>query len=107
MSRKFWNALIFTSEGHLDFSWLLTIVLCATGVSGFIIEACGLHLSVAAWTWLGASFSAVLIAAVPISKARILAKANLPGDIAKGMGQIEDHFVPNEWTNGDPQEGIM
>jgi hypothetical protein len=99
--------LVFTSENHIDFSWLLTLLIAGCGVFGFLSEVLtGHHASVAAWSFLGACFAAVLVAAVPIAKARLLAQSTMVSAVAEGIAHsAPEPFKPHEWANGDPHEG--
>ena len=73
-NRSFWRSLVFTTKGDLDLSWILTTLVCMVGVIGFLFEMISGHrASVLGWSFLGTTFLSVLIAAVPISKARLLA----------------------------------
>jgi len=90
-TRPFWASLIYTKEGDLDFSWVLALLMGLAGVFGFVwvIVACStaaLGNILAAWSFLGGAFASVLLAAVPIAKAKIMANATLPSNLAKDIG---------------------
>lgn len=106
---KFWYSLIYTVEGHLDLTWLFVFVMGLVASTGFTWEfVSNGHASIAAWSFMGTAFASVLIAAVPIAKARLLAMSRVPGEVARGIAaSAPDGFVPHEWKTGKPDEGIL
>lgn len=83
---SFWHSIIWTTEGHLDLTWLISIALLAGMLGAVVCEALGGHISIAAYSCLGTSFFSALVAAIPISKARILAQSKA-SDVAEGMSK--------------------
>lgn len=96
------NSMFFTKEGHLDLTWLLVSVYSLAGAGGFVVELlwAGHRASVAAWSFLGASLLALLIAAVPIAKARLLARGTAPGAVAQAIARsaqdLKDAFYQHD-----------
>lgn len=85
--RPILGSLLFTREGDLDLSWLFVLLTGIAGVIVFVwinVFAIGVPVSViiSSWAFIGGAFTAVLVAAVPIAKAKILAKT-LPSDAAR------------------------
>src|SRR6185312_15147859 len=86
--RHGWHRLVFTADGDLDFGWLILVVCCVVGLGAFI--ASGLHhfdASRWAWAWFGSFTALAFIAGAAISRARLIAKSALPGQIAAGINQ--------------------
>lgn len=120
--RRLAERLCFTAEGHLDLSWLLVLIFALLGVVGsaceFRIALVGAaappgaptnHVSPWWWAWLGSSQLAVLIAAVPVAKARLLANSRALEAGARAVGMAasaQQMFVPNEWASG-VEEGVL
>ncbi len=107
--RKFLYSLVFTKEGDLDLGWLFTLIMGLSATFIFVFEAIhNGHASIAGWSFMGSAFSAVLIASVPIAKARILANSRMIGDVASGIAQSSaDDFQPHQWDSGDPNSGTI
>jgi hypothetical protein len=103
-SRPFWASLFFTKEGDMDLTWLFVLLMGLAGVFGFVwqlVHAASPTLAIiAGWSFMGAAFASVLIAAIPISKAKILANSKLPGEIAKSISDV----AHNVETSTDIQE---
>lgn len=100
-TRSFWLSLFWTSENHFDAGWFLTLLLAVLGALGFCVEVItGRRASLAAWSWLGASFTAVLIAAIPIAKARLLANSKTVGDVAKGIASAQEVTASTDVQEG-------
>ena len=68
-----WRKLLFTKDDELDLGWLLTGLLCVVGCAGFLYE---IHnngkATLEGYTFVGYALTNLLIAAVPIAKARLL-----------------------------------
>lgn len=101
-TRPFWHALVFESDGDLNLTWLFVLLMGAVGTIGFMWEivlgpifgyAPSTLEKIAAWSFLAGAFASVLIAAIPIAKAKVLAKATLPGELAKSVASVGDTFV--------------
>lgn len=76
--RSFWQSLLWERDNDFNPSWCLCALLAFTGIGAVVCECVfGVHLSNAAWAWLGTAFMALLIASVPISRAKILASSRL------------------------------
>lgn len=98
--------LCFTCEGHLDLSWLLVIVFTLLAIVGTCAELWGAQRpSPWWWAWLGGAYLAVLIAAVPIAKARILASSRTLESSAGALGSAA-HFTPHAWADGH-EDGVL
>lgn len=106
--RPIWGSLFFTQDGDLDLTWLFVLIMGLVGVTGFlwvvVISPASLAIQVVAWAFLGAAFTSVLIAAIPVTKAKILAKSTLPTDLAK---TIASAGCINVETSTDVQEIIQ
>jgi hypothetical protein len=96
--RPFFGSLVFTKEGELDLSWCFVFLMGLGGLIVFIwvsiISPAPVPVQIAAWTYIGGAFASVLIAAIPINKAKILAKSTVPGEVSKsiasaGMANVE------------------
>jgi len=89
MLKKRKNPLFYTKDGDLDFGWVILIGCCVVGLTVFVLEAFGVakHASVAGWSWFGAFTSMAFIAGTAISRARLIAKSNVPGEVAKGIAE--------------------
>lgn len=99
------GTLFHTKDGDLDLGYVFLIPFLSLGFVAFICSAVGAwKVSVAMWSFLGSLIASLLICAVPIARARLLAKATLPGEIAQGIASAP--FEPNEWAN-DRETGVM
>jgi len=99
-TRRFFQALLYESDGDLNLTWLFVLVMGLTGSAGFLWSVVLAPLfgytintvvQIASWSFLAGAFASVLIAAIPISKAKILARATLPGDLAKAVSSVADN----------------
>lgn len=90
-NRPFFKALVYERDGDLNLAWLLVLLMGLAGIIGFIwvimIANASLPVQIAGWTFLGSAFVSVLIAAIPIAKAKILANSRLPGEVAKSIAE--------------------
>jgi hypothetical protein len=109
--RPFWHALVFEKDGDMNLTWLFVLALGAAGSLGFLWVTvlapffgfpASAVVQIAAWSFLAGAFASVLIAAIPIAKAKVLAKATLPGELAKSVASVGDTFVEQ---STDLQEG--
>jgi hypothetical protein len=98
----FWHSLVFETDGDLNLTWLFVLLMGGVGTVGFLWEivvgpilgfAPSTIEKIAAWSFLAGAFASVLIAAIPIAKAKVLAKATLPGELAKSVASVGDQFV--------------
>lgn len=84
--KKFWYRLFFTAEDHLDLTWFFVLLMGCAGVFGLVWEVVtNGQATNAAWAFMGASFASVLIAAVPIAKARLLAQTKATKELADAI----------------------
>lgn len=90
--RPFFTALLFEKDGDLNLTWLFVFLMGLVGSFGFVHIVIFNHgqllEKIAAWSFLGGSLSAMLIASLPLNKAKILARATLPGEIAKSISSV-------------------
>jgi hypothetical protein len=95
--RKFFQALLYETDGDLNLTWLFVLIMGLVGSIGFVwavIVAPFLGIPVntmvqiASWSFLAGAFASVLIAAIPLAKAKVLARATLPGDLAKAVSSV-------------------
>jgi hypothetical protein len=111
-----WHRLFYTGDGDLDLSWILVVVFAIVGLTGFLAEAFSSHqVSTAAWSWLGGSFLSIVIAAVPIAKARLLANSKSLGDLARSIASAGGNIHKDDerdahWNTKDsdatPETGV-
>ena len=87
--RKLRHSLLYTVEGELDFGWLILAVCCVVGLTVFVAQSFGWIRgpSVAAWAWFGSFSAMAFIAGAAISRARLIAKSSVPGEVAQGIAQ--------------------
>lgn len=86
MSRPLSHSLLYTKDGELDFGWVILIACSVVGLAAFVATGLGwFKASVAAWSWFGSFTGLAFIAGATISRARLIAKSNLPGQIAQGI----------------------
>jgi hypothetical protein len=92
--RPFFKALLFERDGDLNLTWLFTLLMGLVGSAGFVYTLITPGMSLpdrlAAWSFLAGAFASVLIAALPIAKAKILANAKLPSELSKNISSIRD-----------------
>lgn len=80
------HSLLYTKEGELDFGWAILLACCVVGLGAFLLTGFGIfRASVAAWSWFGSFTGLAFIAGAAISRARLIAKSTLPGEIAQGI----------------------
>jgi hypothetical protein len=104
------HPLLYTKAGDLDFGWVILIACCVVGLSVFVLDAFGAIRgpSIAGWSWFGAFTSMAFISGVAISRARLIAKSDVPGDVAKGVASsAPTKFDKHTWKKGDPDEGVI
>lgn len=81
-----------------------------TACMGFVVEVfTDMGPTVFAWSFLAGAFLTVMIAAVPIAKARLLANSRSIGDfagsVASGGGNVfKDDERDPAWDAGSPKE---
>lgn len=76
--KNFLYRLVFTKGDALDLSWVLLVLIVLAGIIVFFLEPLyGIRASVAGWSFIGGAFASVLLAAVPISKARLIAASKI------------------------------
>lgn len=85
------GTLLRTKEGDLDLSWVLLVAVAVSVLVGFLAEVLlGKRASPWAWGTMTGIFAGVLVAAVPIAKARLLARHNVVGQAAAGVMQAPE-----------------
>lgn len=104
--RPFLTALLYERDGDLNLTWLFVFIMGIVGAIGFFVEVvirgggvASVPAKLAAWSFLAGAFLSVLIAAIPVAKAKILANAKLPGEVSKSIASIK-----NVETSTDIQE---
>lgn len=90
--RQFFRALVYEKDGDLNLSQLLTAIMAIIGMVGFIWvmiinPSSSIVVQIAAWSFLGGAFASVLIASLPVAKAKILANAKLPAEFANAIAE--------------------
>ncbi len=104
--RPFWGSLVYTKDGDLDLSWCFVLLMGLCGVVGFlwvlIIHPASIPVQIAAWTFLGGAFVSVLIAAIPIAKAKILADSRVQVELAQSIASAG--MSPNVTASTDVYE---
>lgn len=90
---NFFEALVYEKDGDLNLTWLFVLLMGLVGCVGFlhaVFTAATVIEKVAAWSFLGGSFSLVVLAAIPIAKAKILANSKVPGEMAKSIASVTE-----------------
>ena len=78
------------------------------GVAGSVIEFTGRHLAPWWWAWLSGWTLTVMIAAVPVAKARLLANSRaVIAALRAQEGTAAATFHPLEWNDGREDEGVV
>lgn len=104
---SFWYKLFFVTHGkhddELDLGWVLLLVAFIPAILVWVLSAFGVaKVTVAAWSFMGSLLAALLIAGIPIARARILAKSQLPGEVAEGIATADAE--PNLWKDDERGE---
>jgi hypothetical protein len=88
-NRPFFKALVYERDGDLNLSWLLLLLYSLTGIASVIwtviIKPASVAIQIASLSFMGSAFIALLIASIPYAKAKLLAKSNVPSDVAKAI----------------------
>lgn len=96
-NRPFFAALLFEKDGDLNLTWMFVLLMGMIGAIGFmytlVTPTMTLFDRLAAWSFLGGSFMGVLISAIPLAKAKVLAKSTLPSDFAKSIASVAPKSV--------------
>ena len=96
-TRKFFQSLLYETDGDLNLTWLFVLLMGLMGSAGFLWSivlgplfgfTINTLVQIASWSFLAGAFASVLIAAIPVSKAKILARATLPGELAKAVSNV-------------------
>lgn len=109
MARKLRHSLFYTKQGELDFGWLILVLCTAVGLVVFVAQSFGWIRgpSTAAWAWFGSFTGLAFIAGAAISRARLIAKSRLPGEIASGVAQSATERWGGPATRWfDPDAGV-
>ena len=91
---NFFQALLYERDGDLNLTWLFVLLMGTVGCIGFIWNlfiGAPVLVQIASWSFLGGAFSLVVLAAIPISKAKILANSRVPGDMARSIASVAEH----------------
>jgi hypothetical protein len=96
-----WERLLYVvhrdGRRELDFGWLILAVCCVVGLTCFILSGFGLFKApVWAWSWFGAFTTMAFIAGAAISRARLIAKSDAPGQVAQAIASAGAEFVDHE-----------
>lgn len=107
-NRKILNGLFFEKNGDLNLSQLLMVVMGIAGIFGFLYQIIALPrpnliLVLAGWSFIAGAFASVLLAAIPISKAKILSESKFPTGMAEGI----EGLIKNVTTSSDVQESVQ
>lgn len=98
--RPFLKAILYEKDGDLNLTWLFVLIMGMMGSAGFVWSVIMAPIfgypvttivQIAAWSFLAGAFASVLIAAVPLAKAKILANATLPSELSKSIAEIADN----------------
>jgi hypothetical protein len=85
--RKIWHALFFEKDGDLNLTWLFVLIMGIIGSAGFVYSLVTPTLTIVdrlvAWAFISGSFMAVLLAAIPLAKAKLLSTSTLPVQFAE------------------------
>lgn len=96
-TRKFFQSLLYETDGDLNLTWLFVLLMGLIGSAGFLWSivlgplfgfTINTLVQIASWSFLAGAFASVLIAAIPVSKAKILARATLPSELAKAVSNV-------------------
>jgi len=105
--RGFFESLIWEKDGSMNLSQLLCTLLTLIGATGFIYAVIlnngTIVEKIVAWSFLTGSFASLLIASLPINKAKILASATLPSDLEHGLADVVNS-LGNPLSSSDIQE---
>lgn len=89
--RSLLEALFFEKDGDLNLSQVFVLLMGLAGTFGFIyqlIYSKNTLTTIAGWSFMAGAFASVLIASIPIAKAKILANSKLPGELAKAIADV-------------------
>jgi hypothetical protein len=100
-------------DGDFNPGWALFIGFSLLGAVGSVVTFIVAIINEKAWmaavaglTFIAFAMLCTAIIVVPIARAKLMAPA-----LAKAAGSIANvgrsGFVPNEWENGDPNEGDL
>lgn len=91
--------LFFTAEGHLDLGYVLLLPFMV--LAWYLLYGAAhdrLNVSVAMWSFLGSLITSLLIAAIPIARARLLARSTAPADVGRAIAASPE---PNLYTDDE------
>lgn len=105
--KGFWYKLFFVTKGkdddELDLGWVLLLLAFIPAISIWVAAAFGVaKVTVAAWSFMGSLLASLLIAGIPIARARILANSKLPGEVAQGIATASTE--PDLWKDDERGE---
>lgn len=103
----FWYKLFFVTKGkhddELDLGWVLLLLAFFPAITVWVLAAFGVaKVTIAAWSFMGSLLASLLIAGIPIARARILAKSQLPGEVAQGIAMTGSE--PDLWKDDERGE---
>lgn len=91
------GTLLRTREGDLDFGWIILIFCCTVGMGSFVLVGFGyMTIPNAAWAWFGSFTTMSFIAGAAVSRARLIAKADVSAAQARAIDAV---------TEEDPKAG--
>lgn len=97
MPRPLSEALFYETDGDLNVSSLVLLLMGLTGAAGFVWAVIlsvifghpsSITIQLAAWSWLAGFSASVLLAAIPVAKSKILARATLPADLSQTIATM-------------------
>lgn len=104
-NRPFLQALFFERDGDLNLTFFLLLIYSLIGagavIKTVIFGTAHLAVQLASLSFLGTAFISLLIAAIPIAKAKILASSSLPAEVGKSISSVS---VENVTTSTDIME---
>lgn len=83
------NPWLFEQDGDLNPTWILVVLFAVVGLALAVVAVFlgGDTAKVASLSFIGAALMALLISALPRDRAKILAKSQLPAQVAKGIAE--------------------
>lgn len=83
------GTLLRTREGDLDFGWIILIFCCIVGMGSFVLVGFGvMQLPTSAWAWFGSFTTMSFIAGAAVSRARLIAKADVSAAQARAIDAV-------------------
>lgn len=83
------HPLFFRQDGGMDLSQFFLLVIVVWVCVVFVLAGAGvLHVTTAAWAFLGSFTTLAFIAWAARDRAEMIAKSKTPGDVAHGIAQV-------------------